>query len=423
MYCMNCGTKLVDEAKFCYNCGQKVYNVGETENAQKDRNIADQSSGENEEKSIHRFYRNYWKKIYGYTFDWERYSDRDFGYGFTGGIITSDGEDIFIVEAKDGARTFVLDDTYNVRQGSCCAVRIGKNSEKLSVNILSDIEIKYDGEEWETESGRFLQQRSLYSIYDGKIYLVFNIFRSTRHIILSKDMATGKLKLVKELPRMKNVCAYLLGKSGQEVVMVDNDTNRNIVNLTSKAKRKYDWIIAYNDEYIYYERNGKLFCTDYSAEIEIKVHAFLGKKSDMELYYVDASDDTVYFIHRSERKIEIVGYGINGNEKERFTLEEPEDKGAFLFFDGKYAYIIYCQEVIDEYYGTNNKYNYISRCVKYDKSGREIGDVKVPESYSGGVGVPTITECNGELYFFGRQPEKHEFYFVSGDENLLFKYC
>ena len=24
MFCMNCGTKLPDDAKFCYNCGTKI---------------------------------------------------------------------------------------------------------------------------------------------------------------------------------------------------------------------------------------------------------------------------------------------------------------------------------------------------------------------------------------------------------------
>ena len=31
MFCMNCGTKLPDKAKFCYNCGEKI-NIEEESN-------------------------------------------------------------------------------------------------------------------------------------------------------------------------------------------------------------------------------------------------------------------------------------------------------------------------------------------------------------------------------------------------------
>ena len=49
MFCINCGTKLPDDAKFCYNCGNKV---GEKLSPDEPQVLKDEEKSLKEEKVI-----------------------------------------------------------------------------------------------------------------------------------------------------------------------------------------------------------------------------------------------------------------------------------------------------------------------------------------------------------------------------------
>lgn len=42
MYCPKCGTEIVSEAKFCFNCGCSVENIIKSQNANNDEKIEEQ---------------------------------------------------------------------------------------------------------------------------------------------------------------------------------------------------------------------------------------------------------------------------------------------------------------------------------------------------------------------------------------------
>ena len=52
MFCMNCGTKLPDKAKFCYKCGEKVVIEGESDNIIETSDSSKMIASENSEKSV-----------------------------------------------------------------------------------------------------------------------------------------------------------------------------------------------------------------------------------------------------------------------------------------------------------------------------------------------------------------------------------
>lgn len=235
----------------------------------------------------------------------------------------------------------------------------------------------------------------------------FNIYVAKKK---EKGGSFLKLKTESILSLLAVPCGYL---DGDIVYTKYIGENKKMVSEKYGTTCGFDVIRGYNDKYIYFERSGRTYVVGFDLHNAENFDNIFKKYKGIKPYYIDFSDDTIYYYLEQEQII--IGYDLSGNQVDEWKVPSY-DNNEVLMFVGKKLFI-----ALGRIYTPSNEQVQNGFVRQYNREGKNIEDIILDENY-GMAGGTYVDYIAGEPCILGGPYNKAVILTVR-DATPIFKYA
>lgn len=369
MFCMECGQKLPDAAKFCFACGTKVElqmaGVEAVESVKEEReaegtvnynsepDVAGMMAGSEGMKKcdeqIPAKYDVSFNSIDSYDNCMSRIYQSNSGGGYLekGSVDFSKWQNNFI-EYRGRLFFFGIDSL--LLEGY---EKIGRWAnffdERANTPVLASIDPttgeyriykKFDDDN-EGHDMRYCfnvqySRNFMFTIRQNKIYYIYEKIDShfnANKMLKSIDIETGEEAVVYEHLKDFNDWIYspILGEQEKLLYIAEKETNdkcsRYIVDAQTMEKVRIEKLFGYNERYVYYQRGKQIIRLEIDTFEEVKFSDIFTKKRKKEVIFIDCATDIVFYKEDEDAAIgETRLLGYNFENEVVITFESPRSE-------------------------------------------------------------------------------------------------